>query len=142
MHSDRRKAPPAAEKTEKFKGALTPNASAIVNPNATRRIPLNRAEGRVYQPTRRRSPNRISMPVEIIPNIGIILAGRYQLSVCVYFKKCEKSPHATFGRPKAPHNPNLSPTAERNDSASAKRKNTELKVPHLTHDKFLNGGAG
>jgi hypothetical protein len=48
-HPAKSKAPPAAEKTEKSKGAFAHNASAIANPNAIRRIPLNRAAVRVCQ---------------------------------------------------------------------------------------------
>jgi hypothetical protein len=128
-HPARSKAPPAAEKTEKFKGAFTPNASAIANPNAIRRTPLNRAAVRVCQPTRRRSPRRISAPVEMTASVEIILAGKYQLSLPVYSTKREKFPQDTFGCPNGPHRPNLSATAERNESPSANRKNTELKLP-------------
>src|SRR5215472_15837577 len=130
-HPARSKAPPAAEKTEKSKGAFAPNASAIDNPNAIRRIPLNRAALRVCQPTRRRSPKRISAPVELTASVRVILGGKYELSRPVYSTKREKFPQATFGCPNCPHRPNLSATAERNERPSANRKNTELKLPHL-----------
>src|SRR6516165_466682 len=89
-HPARSKAPPAAEKTEKSKGAFAPNASAIANPNAIRRIPLNRAAVRVCQPTRRRSPKRISAPVEMTASVRVILCGKYELSRPVYSTKREK----------------------------------------------------
>ena len=47
----RSKAPPTPEKTAKFRGALTPNASVIATPNDSRRSPLNSAVARVCQPT-------------------------------------------------------------------------------------------
>src|SRR5690349_17561235 len=130
-HPARSKAPPAAEKTEKSKGAFAPNASAIANPNAIRRIPLNRAAVRVCQPTRRRSPKRISAPVEMTASVRVILGGKYEVSRPVYSTKREKFPQATFGCPTCPHRPNLSATAERNERPSANRTNTELKLPHL-----------
>src|SRR5215469_12341068 len=130
-HPARSKAPPAAEKTEKSKGAFAPNASAIANPNAIRRIPLNRAAVRVCQPTRRRSPNRISAPVEMTASVKVIPGGKYELSRPVYSTKRENVPQATFGCPYWPHRPNLSATADRNERPSANRKNTELKLPHL-----------
>jgi hypothetical protein len=86
-HPARSKAPPADEKTEKSKGTFAPNASAIANPNAIRRIPLNRAAVCVCQPTRRRSPKRISAPVEMTASVvemtasvRVILGGKYELS--------------------------------------------------------------
>src|SRR5205814_9433948 len=97
------KAPPTPEKTAKFRGALTPNASVIATPNDSRRSPLNSAVARVCQPTRRRRPKRISAPVAMTPSGGTIPAGKYQLSSCVYSKNPEKCPHSTFGCPNAPH---------------------------------------
>jgi hypothetical protein len=130
-HPARSKAPPAAEKTEKSKGAFAPNASAIANPNAIRRIPLNRAAVRVCQPTRRRSPKRISAPVEMTASAKVIRSGKYALSRPVYSTKRENVPQVIFGCPNCPHRPNLSATAERNERPSANRKNTELKLTHL-----------
>src|SRR5207249_2644109 len=127
----RSKAPPTPEKTAKFRGALTPNASVIATPNDSRRSPLNSAVARVCQPTRRRRPKRISAPVAMTPSGGIIPAGKYQLSSCVYSKNREKCPHSTFGCQTLPTEPYLSATAERKPSPSAYRKNTELKRPHL-----------
>lgn len=124
----RRKAPPTPVKTAKFRGALTPNASVIAVPNVNRRNPLSRAAERVCQPTRRRRPKRVSALVAMIPSVGIIAAGTYQLRVCVYSKNREKFPHSTFGCPKAPHRPNLSATAERKPSPSPNRKTTELRM--------------
>ena len=86
---------------------------------------------RVCQPTRRRSPKRISAPVEMIASVRVILGGKYELSRPVYSTKRENVPQATFGCPNCPYRPNLSATAERNERPSANRKNTELKLPHL-----------
>ena len=55
----------------------------------------------------------ISAPVAMTPSGGIIPAGKYQLSVCVYSKNREKFPHSTFGCPNAPHTPNRSATADK-----------------------------
>jgi len=66
------KLPPAAEKTEKLRGALIPNASVIARPNIIRSIPLHKAVIRVCQPARRRRPNKISAQVEMTASAGII----------------------------------------------------------------------
>ena len=128
---------PPPEKRKSSGGALTPNTSVIASPNNTRRSPLSNAVIRVCQPTRRR-PKSNSAPVVITPSGRIIPAGKYQLSLCVYSKNREKLPHATFGCPNDPHRPNLSATAERKLSASAYRKNTELKLSHLVRSNFIN----
>jgi hypothetical protein len=54
----KRRAPPAAEKTEKSRGAFTPRATAIVTPKRVRRSPLSRAAERVCHPITRKRENR------------------------------------------------------------------------------------
>src|SRR5437762_8678073 len=82
-HTPRSSAPPAAEKTEKLRGAFTPNATVIVRAKVVRRAPLSKATMRVFQPTTRRRPNSVSAAVAIIANAGIVAAGKNQLSVAV-----------------------------------------------------------
>jgi hypothetical protein len=93
----KRKAPSAAEKTEKFRGALTPNASVIAIPNNTNRIPLDRAVMRVYHPTKRQSPSKVSAPVVGLARVGITAGGKNQLSFAVYATNRAKLPQATLG---------------------------------------------
>jgi hypothetical protein len=57
-----------------FRGAWTPNPSAIDTANTSRRSRLNNAVTRVYQPTSRRIPKRSSAPVAMTPGAGIIAA--------------------------------------------------------------------
>src|SRR5215470_3840286 len=120
--------PPAAEKTERFRGDLIPNASVIARPNVIRRNPLHRVVIRVCQPAMRRRPNKISAPVARTASAGIIAWGKNQLSLPVYSTNAAKLPQDTFGWPNAPHQPKRSATAERKEIPSANRKNTELKL--------------
>lgn len=121
----KRKAPPAAEKTEKSKGAFTPRAAVIVTPNKIRRNPLSTAAARVCQPIIRPTPSRASAEVAIIARAGIIALGKNQLSVPVYETNRAKLPQLTLGCPKVPHHPNRSATAERKENPRASRKNKE-----------------
>src|SRR5215472_17187730 len=82
-HVARSSAPPAAEKTEALSGAFTPKAIVIASAKAIRRIPLNNAVMRVFQPRTRRRPKRVSAAVAIIAKAGIIAAGKNQLSLAV-----------------------------------------------------------
>src|SRR5262249_30692062 len=81
--SPRSSAPPAAENTEKLRGAFTPNATVIVRAKVVRRAPLSNATMRVCQPRTRRRPKRVSAAVEISANTGIVAAGKNQLSLAV-----------------------------------------------------------
>src|SRR6266404_1530139 len=74
---------PAAEKTEKLRGACTPKAIVIVSANVVRRTPLSKAVMRVFQPRTSRRPKRVSAAVAIIANAGIIATGKNQLSLAV-----------------------------------------------------------
>ena len=73
-HSARTKPSPTAEKTEKFRTALTPNPGAIATPNAIKRIPVTRAAARVCASNHERDRKKSQHP---------------------------KFPEATFGCPKA-----------------------------------------
>jgi len=77
------KLPPAAEKTEKLRGDLIPNASVIAKPNVIRRIPLHRAAILVCQPARRRRPSKISAPVARTASGVIAACGKNQMSLPV-----------------------------------------------------------
>src|ERR1051325_9863718 len=114
-----------------------PSANVIARPNIIRRIPLHKAVIRVCQPTRRRRPNKISAPVEMIASAGTVAGGKNQLSLPVYSTNLAKLPQATFGWPNVPHQPKRSATAERKESPRAKRKSTELKPANLSHDVFM-----
>ena len=59
----RSKAPAAAAKTEKSKGALTPRAIVIVRANNKSRSPLARANHRSLQPTSSPRANSVSAKV-------------------------------------------------------------------------------
>src|SRR5262249_30521955 len=131
------KLPPAAENTEKLSGALIPKARVIDRPNINRRIPLYRAVSRVFQPTRRSTPNRVSAHVARTAIVGIMLPGKNQLSLLVYSTNRAKLPQATFGCPTGPHQPKRSATAERKDRPRANRKNTELKSANRSHHGFM-----
>jgi hypothetical protein len=131
------KLPPAAEKTEKLRGALIPNATVIARPNIIRSIPLHKAVIRVCQPARRRRPNKISAQVEMTASAGIIACGKNQLSLPVYSTNLAKLPQDTFGWPNAPHQPKRSATAESKDRPRANRKSTELKLANLSHHVFI-----
>src|SRR5215813_5477941 len=132
------KLPPAAEKTEKLRGAFIPNASVIARPNVIRSIPLHNAVIRVCQPARRRRPSKISAQVARTASAGIIACGKNQLSWPVYSTNLAKLPQATFGWPNAPHQPKRSATAERKDSPRANRMNTELRLANLSHHVFID----
>jgi len=106
-------------------------------PNAIRRIALHAALIRVCQPARRKRPNEISAPLERAASAGIIACGKNQLSLPVQATNLAKLPQPTFGGPNGPHKPKRSATAERKDSPSANRKNTELKLPNLSHDFYM-----
>jgi len=129
----KRKAPPAAEKTEKSRGAFTPKATVIVTPNKIRRIPLSRAAVRVCHPITRQRPNKASAQVAMMARAGINASGKNQLSFPVYATNRAKLPQDTLGRPNAPHHPNRSARAERKERPRASRKNSELKPPHSFH---------
>src|SRR5262249_48481099 len=122
----KRSAPPAAEKTEKSRGAFSPRVTAIVTPKRIRRTPLSRAAVRVCHPITRQRPNKPSALVEMMARAGIKPSGKNQLSFPVYVTNRAKVPQDTLGRPKAPHNPNRSATAERKDRPRARRKNSEV----------------
>src|SRR5215510_6887252 len=122
----KRNAPPAAEKTEKSRGAFTPRATAIVIPKRVRRIPLSRAAERVCHPITRQRPNKPSAHVAMMARAGIKLSGKNELSFPVYITNRAKVPQDTLGRPKAPQNPNRSARAERNDRPRASRKNSDV----------------
>lgn len=78
-------------------------------------------------PRTRAMPSKVSAQVDTQARARIVAGGMNQLSFAVYAMKCEKSPQATPGFPNTPQKPNRSPTAERNDTPRASRKNTELK---------------
>jgi hypothetical protein len=59
-----------------LRGDLTPKVTVIVSAKQVRRTPLSRAVMRVFQPTIRRRPKRVSAAVTIIDNAGIIAAGK------------------------------------------------------------------
>src|SRR5262249_41391486 len=82
-HTPRSSAPPAAEKTEKLRGAFTPSAAVIVRAKVVRSAPLSKATTRVFQPRARRRPKSVSAVVAIIANAGIIAAGKNQMRVAV-----------------------------------------------------------
>lgn len=79
----RSSAPPAAEKTDRSRGAFTPKATVIVSAKVVRRTPLNKAVMRVFQPRTSRSPKRVSAAVAIIANAGIVAAGKNHFSLAV-----------------------------------------------------------
>src|SRR5262245_19653176 len=130
----KRRAPPAAEKTEKSRGAFTPRATAIVTPKRVRRIPLSRAAVRVCHPITRQRPNKPSAHVAMMARAGIKPAGKNQLSCPVYITNRAKVPQDTLGRPKAPHNPSRSARAERKDRPRASRKNSDVEPPESIDD--------
>src|SRR5262245_24085776 len=115
----KRRAPPAAEKTEKSRGAFTPRATAIVTPKRVRRIPLSRAAVRVCHPITRKRPNKPSAHVAMMARAGIKPSGKNQVSFPMYITNRAKVPQDTLGRPKAPNNPNRSARAERKDRPRA-----------------------
>src|SRR5215470_11714627 len=122
----KRNAPPAAENTEKSRGAFTPNATAIVTPNKIRRIPLNRAAIRVCHPITRQRPNKASAQVEMNARAGITDSGKNQFSFPVYATNRAKLPQETLGWPTVPQSPKRSARAERKETPRASRKNSEL----------------
>jgi len=77
----RRKAPAAAAKTEKFKGALTPRAIVIARANDKSRSPLARANHRSLQPTSSPRANSVSAKVAAQARGGMRGAGANQFSV-------------------------------------------------------------
>src|SRR5262245_17693160 len=82
-HTPRSSAPPAAEKTEKLRGAFTPSATVIVRAKVIKSAPLSNATMRVFQPRTRRRPKSVSAAVAIIANAGIVAVGKNQLSWAV-----------------------------------------------------------
>src|SRR5690349_8416873 len=80
----KRKAPPAAEKTEASKGALIPRAPVIVTANSRSKTPLKRAVLRVCHPSTSRIPRRVSAQVATMARVGTAALGKNQLSCPVY----------------------------------------------------------
>lgn len=76
----KRKAPPAAEKTEASKGALIPRATVIVTANSRSKTPLKKAVVRVCHPSSSRKPRMVSAKVETIARVVIVPFGKNQLS--------------------------------------------------------------
>lgn len=91
----KRKAPPAAEKTEASKGALIPRATVIVTANSRSKTPLKKAVVRVCHPSTSRIPKRVSAQVATMARVGTAALGKNQLSVPVYATNLAKVPHAT-----------------------------------------------
>ena len=91
----KRKAPPAAEKTEASKGALIPRVPVIVTANRRSKTPLKRAVVRVRHPNTSKTPNRVSAQVATMARAGPPALGRNQLSFAVYSTNRAKVPHAT-----------------------------------------------
>ena len=91
----RRKAPPAAEKTEKSSGALIPRAPVIVTANSRSKTPLKRAVVRVCQPSRSKIPRIVSAHVATTATAGTTSLGKNQLSVPVYATNLANVAHAT-----------------------------------------------
>jgi hypothetical protein len=125
LHVDRTNAPAEAEKTEALRGASTPRAKVIESANKSKSKPLRNAVTRVYIPARSAKPSRTSAAVEIHASAGIIADGTNQISFAVYASKCEKSPQETRACPAGPQKPNRSPTAERNETPRASRRNNK-----------------
>jgi hypothetical protein len=134
----RRKAPPAAEKTEASNGGLIPRAPVIAIANSRSKPPLKRAVVRVCHPSRSKIPRTVSAQVEIMARVGAAGLGKNQLTIPVYVTNLANVPHATCGSPKAPHNPNRSATADRKETASATRRKTELKAASIVEPSFLS----
>src|SRR5215471_18384144 len=79
----KRKAPPAAEKTEKSKGALIPRAPVIVTANSRSKTPLKKAVLRVCHPSTSRIPRSVSAQVATMARVGTVAVGKNQLSCLV-----------------------------------------------------------
>src|SRR5262245_15409867 len=91
----RRKAPPAAEKTEASKGALIPRAPVIVIANSRSKPPLKTAVVRVCHPSSSKIPRTVSAQVATIARDRTAALGKNQLSCPVYATNLAKVPHAT-----------------------------------------------
>mgnify|MGYP003694775987 CR=1 FL=1 len=61
---------PAAENTEKLRGAFTPNVTVIVRAKVVRRAPLSSATMRVFQRSTRRRPKSVSATRRSSPTPG------------------------------------------------------------------------
>src|SRR5215471_13129122 len=133
----KRKAPPAAEKTEKSKGALIPRAPVIVTANSRSKTPLKRAILRVCHPSTSRMPKRVSAKVATMARAGTAASGKNQLSFPVYATNLAKVPQPTLGSPNAPHSPNRSATADKKEKPRAKRRNKELKANRIVQPAYL-----
>ena len=133
----KRKAPPAAEKTEKSKGALIPRANVIVTANSRSRTPLKRAVHRVCHPSTSRMPKKVSAKVATMARAGSAAAGKNQLSFPVYATNLAKVPQPTLGSPNAPHSPNRSATADKKEKPRAKRRNIELEASRVVEPSHL-----
>src|SRR5215472_12029689 len=91
----RRKAPPAAEKTEASKGALIPRAPVIATANSRSKLPLKRAVVRVCHPSSSEIPRRVSAKVATTARGRIAALGKNQVSCPVYATNLAKVPHTT-----------------------------------------------
>src|SRR3982074_2017049 len=91
----KRKAPAAAENTEKSSGALIPSATVIGAANTRSKSPLKKAVVRVCHPSTSKIPKRVSAQVATMARVGITALGKNQLSVPVYATNLAKVPHAT-----------------------------------------------
>src|SRR5579864_389458 len=127
----KRKAPPAAEKTEKSKGALIPRAAVMVSANSRSKIPLKTAVVRVCHPSSNKIPKRVSAQVATMARAGSTAPGKNQLSFSVYATNLANVPHATCGSPNAPHKPKRSATADKKEKPRANAGKTELKATRI-----------
>lgn len=82
-HADKRKAPAEAEKTEKLNGAFTPNATVMESAKSKSSTPLSNAAIRVYKPTIKSTPRRVSATVATHANPHAACVGTYQFSFAV-----------------------------------------------------------
>jgi hypothetical protein len=76
----KRKAPPAAENTEKSSGALIPSATVIVAASSRSKNPLKKAVVRVCHPSTSKISKRISAQVATMATVGTAALGKNQLS--------------------------------------------------------------
>src|SRR5215468_9073947 len=120
----KRKAPPAAEKTEASKGALMPRDPVIVTANSRSKTLLKSAVLRVCQPSISRISRRVSAQVATTSRAGIAALRKNQLKFfCICDESGEISPCHVRLTECSPQ-PNRSVTTDRKEN---KVQNAEIR---------------
>src|SRR5262249_6106360 len=118
--------------------AFKPKAMGMAKGNNNKKKTPREAGERVKTTRSKTIPKGNTAPDANQAKTGIMGTRRKQFSVAVYVIKCAKSPQATCGAPRAPHNPKRSATAERKEKPRANRANgvTTVSLAFINSNSF------